>query len=89
MTGVYLHYDLVDEPVDDLGRQAVTLNGIQLKPGAFKTVTGSVLPLLDHGDPSHATWKLMPSGGGAASKFSSRNLRTITLVITYASKPAF
>jgi hypothetical protein len=88
VTGVYLHYEMVDDPVDDLGRQAVALNGITLKPGAFKSVTGSVLPLVDHVDPAHPTWTLKPSNS-AAAKFSSRNLRTIALVITYASKPTF
>jgi hypothetical protein len=91
VTGVYLHYDLVDEPVDDLGRQAVTLTApkqpsITLKPGAFKTQLK--LPVLEPGhDAVGATWKLAPAGG--ANKFSSRNLRTIMLVVTYASKPSF
>jgi hypothetical protein len=86
VTGVYLHYELVEEPVDDLSRQAVTLNGIQLKPGAFKT--GLSLPLLEQGqNPANVTWKLAPAGG--ANKFSTRNLRTIALVVTYATKPSF
>ncbi|HEX8112965.1 MAG TPA: hypothetical protein VF516_34775, partial [Kofleriaceae bacterium] len=76
----------VDEPVDDLGRQGVTLNGTPIKPGAFKT--GLTLPLLDQGqDPTRATWKLVPAGG--ADKFSARNLRTIALVVTYATRPSF
>jgi hypothetical protein len=86
VTGVYLHYEMTEDPTDDLSRQAVTLNGIQLKPGAFKT--GLSLPLLDQGqNPANATWKLVPAGG--ASKFSTRNLRTIALVVTYATKPSF
>jgi hypothetical protein len=78
VTGVYLHYELVDQPVDDLTRQAVILNGTQIKPGAFKT--GLNLHL-------DQTWRLLPAGG--ANKFSARNLRTIALVVTYATKPSF
>jgi hypothetical protein len=86
VTGVNLHYETVEEPVDDLSRQAITINGLQLKPGAFKT--GISLPLFDQGqDPAHATWKLLPAGG--ADKFNTGNLRTIALVVTYATKPSF
>ena len=90
VTGVYLHYELVDEPVDDFSRQAMTLSApgqreIQLKPGSFKT--GLTLPLFEQGDPANTAWKLMPAGG--AAKFSTRNLRTIALVVTYKTKPSF
>lgn len=88
VTGVYLHYELAPDPVDDFSRQAVKLNGIDLKPNVFRT--GVSLPVLDQGqNPSQATWKLMPSGSGAAARFNPRNLRTILLVVTYLSKPAF
>jgi len=36
-----------------------------------------------------AIWKLVPSSAGAAAKLNPRNLRTIALVVTYASKPSF
>lgn len=88
VTGVYLHYQLAEEPVDDLGRQPLKLNDIQLKPGAF--ATGLNLPLLERGqDPATATWRIDPPSAGAASKFTTRNLRTIALVVTYSSKPSF
>jgi len=79
VTGVYLHYEPVEDPVDDLSRQAITLNNVQLKPGSFTK--------LDPALPTSATWTLKPTG--AANKFSTQNLRTIALVVTYASKPSF
>jgi hypothetical protein len=81
----------VDEPADDLSRQGVTLGVpgqiVPLKPGVFKQ--GLSLPLLEPGQAPTptTTWTLTPAGG--ATKFSTRNLRTIVLVVTYASKPSF
>ncbi|HEX4417834.1 MAG TPA: hypothetical protein VH165_08040 [Kofleriaceae bacterium] len=44
-------------------------------------------PIQQGQDPAQATWKLMASG--SADKFNPRNLRTIALVVTYATKLAF
>jgi hypothetical protein len=90
VTGVYLHYELAEDPVDDLGRQTVTLNGAVLKPGAFKS--GLSLPLLDKGqDPTKEAnrWKLSPVGASGARKFNPDNLKNIVLVVIYSSKPSF
>ncbi|HEX8108460.1 MAG TPA: hemopexin repeat-containing protein [Kofleriaceae bacterium] len=96
VTGVYLHYEMVEDPVDDLSRQAIQLEsgpaGPQqskylLKPGAFTKVE---LPLLEPGQvPAKATWTLMPTSASAAAKLSPRNLKTIGLVVTYAGKASF
>jgi hypothetical protein len=92
VSGVYLHYEPTTDPEDDLSRQALTLtaaqNTAQLKPSAFKG--GLSLPLLEQGqNPANASWTLSPPSASAASKFKSRNLRTIALVVTYQSKPTF
>src|SRR5262249_62088044 len=92
--GIYLQFAPAADPVDALSRQTVTLfapgsasAGIGLKPGAFKS--GLALPLLERGqNPANAAWKLT-APGAAAQKFSPQNLRTIGLVVTYASKPSF
>ncbi|OJH33892.1 hemopexin repeat-containing protein [Cystobacter ferrugineus] len=90
VTGVYLHYELAEDPVDELGQQAVNLNGVALKPGAFKT--GLSLPLLEKGqDATKDTnrWKLAPVGASGAKKFNPDNIKNIALVVTYSSKPSF
>jgi hypothetical protein len=91
MTGLYLHYELATDPVDDVSRQALTLRvgttSVPLKPNAFK---GNLeLPLFEPGqNPATATWKLEPSPA-AASKFNPRNIRTVALVATYQGKASF
>lgn len=84
VTGVYLHYDVTENPVDDLSRQALTLNGATLKPGAFKT--GITLPLAENSQ--GAKWQLTASGAGA-KKFRPENIKNIALVVIYKSKPSF
>jgi hypothetical protein len=86
VTGVYLHYDLTESPVDDLGRQSISLKSVSsnhgvdvLKPGSFKTDPGLLLD-----DP----WRILVGAAGA-KKFTRDNIRNIALVITYSSKPSF
>lgn len=92
VTGVYLHYELAMEPEDDLSRQGITLSAgqssVQLKPGSFKS--GLSLPLLEQGQsPASATWRLSAPSASAAAKFNPRNVRTISLAVTYQGKPRF
>jgi hypothetical protein len=90
VTGVYLHYDLAEDPADDMSRQAMTLNGHTLRPAASKT--GLALPILEKGqDPAKETnrWRLMPVGAAGARKFTPASLKNIVLVVTYSSKPSF
>jgi len=85
VSGVYLHYDVTENPVDDVSRQAMTVNGITLKPGAFKT--GLTLPVVENTQGS-GQWKLAGIGAGA-KKFTPDNIKNIALVVIYKSKPSF
>jgi hypothetical protein len=90
VTGVYLHYDRTEDPADDLSRQAVSLNGVVMKPGSSKT--GLTLPLIEKNQDATQDkykWRILPASPAAAKKFSRDNIRNIALVVTYSSKPSF
>jgi hypothetical protein len=90
VTGVYLHYDLAKDAVDDFSRQAISLNGTVLKPSSSKT--GLNLPLVERaedGTQDTNRWRLEPVGAAGVKKFTAQNLRNIALVVTYASKATF
>lgn len=93
VTGIYLHYELVTDPEEDISRQGLKLaygsSNVPLKANAF---TGNLLaPLLEPGQTPTAanTWKLTPASPSATSKFNPRNVRSIALVCSYQSKPKF
>jgi hypothetical protein len=95
VTGVYLHYDMTEDPSDDLSRQSISLmwapqNNAVLKPGSFKT--GLSLPLIEKGQDATKDkyrWRLSPSSAAAAKKLTRDNLKSIALVVIYSSKPSF
>lgn len=93
ITGIYLHYELVTDPEEDISRQGLKLaygsSNIPLKANAF---TGNLqAPLLEPGQTPTAanTWKLTPASPSANGKFNPRNVRSIALVCSYQSKPKF
>jgi hypothetical protein len=90
VTGVYVHYDMTEDPVDDLSRQSISLNGAILKPGSFKT--GLSLPLVEKGQDATQDkykWRITPIGAAGAKKFTRDNIKNIALIVTYSSKPSF
>jgi hypothetical protein len=90
VTGVYLHYDMTEDPIDDLSRQAIDLNGNRLKPGSFKT--GLSLPLIERGQDATQDkykWRISSVSTAAAKKLTRDNLRSIALVVIYSSKLSF
>jgi hypothetical protein len=90
VTGVYLHYELVEEPAEDLSRQPLSLNGTELKPGSSRT--GFNLPILEKGQSANSAanrWLLKATSPAGAAKLTPDSVKNIVLVVTYSSRPSF
>jgi hypothetical protein len=93
ITAAYLQYDLTDAGAEDgLARLKLKLtdnykpaapNFVDLTPGAFVDLSGG--KALRPG----ANWLLKASNDKQATRFNSRNIRNMALVLIYSSKPAF